>query len=335
MSGNADGDDRVDVSVIVPTYNRARLLHDTFAALFVQQTPPGLSWEIIIVDNNSRDSTRALVSAVTGQAPAPVRYLFEPHQGKSRAINAGIKEARGSIIALTDDDVSPAPDWVATAATVLDRWGADGAGGRILPRWEAEPPAWLLRSERLCDHLSIMEFAGPSPLSLPGTRYPQVWGANMILRRAVVLELGGFDVTLGPVGDRRYCEEDCDVVRRMLQAGHRIAYDPALTVYHRIPLARLRRGHFRRIVWDKAEGQALSAHAPTEPCLFGAPWWRYRDTARLLIRWIRRLLARRHETFDAQLDIFAEAGTIWGYIKRAAREARSQRAKSARAERTF
>jgi glycosyltransferase involved in cell wall biosynthesis len=110
------------------------------------------------------------------QAPDRLRYAFEPRLGKSRALNAGIAAARGAVIALTDDDVSPADDWVATAATVLDQRGIDGAGGRILPRWEADPPSWLLGNPRLLDYLAIMDFDRPAMLPVPRGSYPQVWG---------------------------------------------------------------------------------------------------------------------------------------------------------------
>src|SRR5260370_10792865 len=89
------------------------------------------------------------------QGPGRLRYVFEPRLGKSRALNAGIAVARGAVIALTDDDVSPAVDWVATAAVVLDKWGVDGAGGRIRPPWGAEPPSWLLATPRALWYLAI------------------------------------------------------------------------------------------------------------------------------------------------------------------------------------
>ncbi len=324
MNAIASADGPITVSVIVPTHNRAPLLRETLDALLAQKTPAGLGWEILVVDNRSTDGTRALVRAAAVWASVRIRYVFAPRLGKSWALNTGIGAARGAVIALMDDDVSPASDWVATAAAVLDRWGADGAGGRILPRREAEPPAWLRESQRLRDHLAIMEHDAPTMLPVAGNRYPQVWGANMVFRRAALQALGGFDTMLGPVGRRRYCEEDCELVRRMLKAGRRIVYDPALTVFHRIPRARLRRAYFCRVEWDRSEGQALAADPPSEPKLFGAPRWRYRYAARLLVRSAIGTVARRREAFDDVLDCAAEAGALWGHFRRAVRARRGR-----------
>src|SRR5262249_59825068 len=135
----------------------------------------------------------------------------------------------------TDDDVSPADDWVAATATVLEKWGADGAGGRILPQWEAEPPAWLLANRRLLDLLGIMDFDGSARLPIAAGGHPQVWGGNMVWRRSALLSLCGFDVALGPGGGRRYCGEDSEIVQRMLEAGRRLVDDPSLGVFPRRP----------------------------------------------------------------------------------------------------
>src|SRR5262249_8937281 len=209
-----------------------------------QETPETLEWEIVVVDNGSNDRTEQVCRTVARPVRRRLRYVFEPQLGKSRALNAGIAVARGSVIALTDDDVSPAMNWVATAAGVLDKWAVDGAGGRILPQWEKPPPAWLLEHPWLRGHLGVMDINRPAILSAPSLSGPQVWGGNMVFRREALQTLGGFDVRLGPVGKRRYCDEDVDFVHRMLTMGRRIVYDPTLTVFHRIPRARVARAYF-------------------------------------------------------------------------------------------
>jgi glucosyl-dolichyl phosphate glucuronosyltransferase len=315
------------VTVMVATHNRARLLGQTLEALIAQETPKNLGWEILVVDNGSTDGTLEVFRTMAMQAPGRLRYLLEPRLGKSRALNAGIAVARGAVLALTDDDVSPAADWVATAATVLDRRGVDGAGGRILPRWEAEPPSWLLGSRQLLGYLAIMEHDEPAMLPVPPGRHPQVWGANMVFRREALVALGGFDTRLGPVGGRRFCEEDCDIMRRMLAAGRPVAYDPALTVFHRIPRARLKRAYFRRVMWDMGEGQALAAVDPPQgPLVAGVPRWRFRHVARLFAHGAFRIIRRKPRAFEDALQCVMEAGAIWGQMKRAVQERRERSA---------
>lgn len=315
------------VTVMVATHNRARLLGQTLEALIAQETPKNLGWEILVVDNGSTDGTLEVFRTMAMKAPGRLRYLLEPRLGKSWALNAGIAVARGAVLALTDDDVSPAADWVATAATVLDRRGVDGAGGRILPRWEAEPPSWLLGSRQLLGYLAIMEHDEPAMLPVPPGRHPQVWGANMVFRRDALVALGGFDTRLGPVGGRRFCEEDCDIVRRMLAAGRPVAYDPALTVFHRIPRARLKRAYFRRVMWDMGEGQALAAvDPPRGPLVAGVPRWRFRHVARLFAHGAFRIIRRKPRAFEDALQCVMEAGAIWGQMKRAVQERRERSA---------
>ena len=328
MSGPVASVRSLAVSVIVATHNRAALLRQTLEALITQETPRDLGWEVVVVDNGSTDDTIEVFRAVAMQAPGRLRYVFEPKLGKSRALNAGIAVARGAVIALTDDDVSPAADWVATASTVLDRRDVDGAGGRILPRWEGEPPSWLLGSRQLLGYLAIMDFDKPAMLPIPPDRPPQVWGANMVFRREALLALGGFDTRLGPVGGRRFCEEDGDIVRRMLAAGRAVAYDPTLTVFHRVPRARLKRGYFRHVMWDMGEGRALAAEPPPGPYLIGVPRWRFRYMARLFAEGAVAIARRRPRAFEGMLECVLEAGTTWGQMKRAARERRAHQDQS-------
>ena len=131
----------IQVSVVIGTCNRAHLLKGTLEALASQVVPTCLKWEIVAVDNNSRDATAQVVAAFSKTTATPVRYVFEPEPGVSRARNRGIKEARGSIIAFTDDDVLPAPDWIAQLLAAFDRWNAHGVGGRILPGGRLRHPS--------------------------------------------------------------------------------------------------------------------------------------------------------------------------------------------------
>src|SRR5436190_6621269 len=172
----------VQVSVVIGTYNRAHLLKGTLEALASQTVPSSLEWEIVVVDNNSRDTTAQVVTAFSKTIATPVRYVFEPELGISRARNRGIREARGSIIAFTDDDVLPSPDWIADLLAAIDRWNAHGVGGRILPRWETSPPRWLTDNRHLRNRLGIMDFESSRLLALPVTGEPQAWGGNMAFR---------------------------------------------------------------------------------------------------------------------------------------------------------
>ena len=130
------------VTVVVATRNRAPLLRETLDALVAQRWTDGRG-EIIVADNASTDDTRAVVEAAAS-APGPtIRYLYVNRPGKSHAVNAALAQARGDPLVFTDDDVVPEPEWLERMVQSLTDTGVEFAAGRILPRWETTPPAWL------------------------------------------------------------------------------------------------------------------------------------------------------------------------------------------------
>jgi glycosyltransferase involved in cell wall biosynthesis len=303
----------MQVSVVIATYNRARLLEGALEALAAQDTPPSLEWEIVVVDNNSTDRTPHAVAAFSKTTAIPVRYVFEREQGLSRARNRGIRETHGSIVAFSDDDVLPAPDWVAGIAAAIDRWNADGVGGRILPRWEMPPPRWLSESRRPLRLLAIMDFEGSQVLSLPLRRQPQVWGANMAFRRELFARVGEFDPRRGIVGTTLYRGEESDLIHRAMELGLTIAYDAALTVFHRIGPERMQKAYFRRLTFESARGEALVTPLPDGGSLLGAPLASYRRALGDSCKWVGVLLFRRREAFDRQLRWLESVGELTGY----------------------
>ncbi len=109
----------IKYSVVIATYNRAADLRDTLASL-ASLRPDG-PWEVIVVDNNSTDATREVVEQAARTFPVQLRYLFEREQGRSPALNTGIRAAHGDIIVTTDDDVRVPVDWLNRAAAGLER----------------------------------------------------------------------------------------------------------------------------------------------------------------------------------------------------------------------
>jgi glycosyltransferase involved in cell wall biosynthesis len=303
----------IHVSVVLATYNRARLLEGTLAALAAQEVPPALTWEIVVVDNNSSDATSSVVAGFSRSTAIPVRYVFESRQGLSHARNRGIREARGAILAFSDDDVLPAPDWIAQVAAAIERWNAQGVGGRILPRWEAAPPRWLVENRRLLRRLAIMDFEGSRLLALPLEPQPQVWGANMAFRRELFDRVGEFDPRLGVVGRKLFRGEESDLIHRAMELELRIAYDAALTVFHRIGSDRMRKSYFRRLTFESAQGDSRATPVVGGRRLLGAPLMYYRRALRDLWKWLGLLALRRPGAFDQELRLWSSAGVLTGY----------------------
>ena len=99
------------VTVAIPTYNRAAFLRQTLAGIAAQRFPRE-AFEVLVIDNNSTDETRAVVAEFAGERPAP-RHLLETKQGLDFARNRAVAEARGEIIVFGDDDILVETDWLA------------------------------------------------------------------------------------------------------------------------------------------------------------------------------------------------------------------------------
>src|SRR5207245_8590396 len=131
--------------------------------------------------NNSTDDTRAVVEAARARFSAPLHYVIEREQGRSPALNAGIRRAAGDIIVTTDDDVRVEADWLDRAADGLDLPGCDYVGGRVLPLWQAPPPRWLpSHGGKHWAVIALLDY-GTAPIEF-GARVPL--GVNMAFRRS-------------------------------------------------------------------------------------------------------------------------------------------------------
>ena len=300
-----------DISIVIPTFNRALSLRLTLNALARQLAPDSLPWEVIVVDNNSGDRTRSEVEDFIRTARIPVRYLFVAQQGVSHARNAGVASARAEVVGFTDDDADPARDWVATIATVMSDTGADIVGGQIRPVWHRPPPAWLEHGTFLRSSLAIMDDTTPMTI-VDFTGLPMIWGANMAIRRKVFDRVGAFDPQHGAVGYKLYRGEETDLIRRAIEAGFRAVYDPRLFVSHRIGPDRMRVAYFARFAFDQLEGEALVQRASGE--LPGVVRIHAR-VARSFARWIAAAVRRRPETLERWLECCAALGYACGFWK--------------------
>ena len=119
------------LSVILCTYNRCQSLEKALASVAASRTPDRTDWEVLVIDNNSKDQTRQVIEECASRNPGRFRYIFEAKQGKSNALNTGIREARGDILAFMDDDVLVEPSWLDSLTRPLRESNVSGTGGRI------------------------------------------------------------------------------------------------------------------------------------------------------------------------------------------------------------
>jgi glycosyltransferase involved in cell wall biosynthesis len=263
----------VDITVILCTYDRSEDLAGTLQSIAISQVESSVTWEVIVVDNNSTDQTRNVVEGFCRQCPGHFRYVFEPKQGKSYALNTGIANARGEVLAFVDDDVKVEPAWLQNlTAELLDDGKWAGAGGRIHPAQNFTPPPWLP-----VNFYGIL--FGYFDVGNKATELDQPpHGANMAFRKTVFEKHGGFRLDLGPRPNSEIRNEDTEFGRRLLAAGEQLRYEPSAVVYHPVPQERIAKEFF--FSWWFDYGRAMIRERGDRPDVYGVP----RDYLSLLRR---------------------------------------------------
>ncbi len=226
----------VSLSLIICTYNREKFLPDCLDSLANQKLDPG-AFEIVLINNNSTDSTHRIAGAFLARHPElNVQYHIEEQQGLSHARNRGLAESRGQILTFFDDDAIAMPD---AGQRILDFFEAHpqafALGGKVIAKFETRCPKWF---NRFSASLYFSHYdKGDRPFSYRGQGYPI--GCNMSFRREVFDRLGGFDVNLGRKGKQMLGAEEKDLFARIRQAGMAYYYDPSVKVYHQIAADRV------------------------------------------------------------------------------------------------
>jgi glucosyl-dolichyl phosphate glucuronosyltransferase len=269
-------------SVIVPTFNRDRLLAPTLDDLLAQSAD--VAHEIIVVDNNSTDGTSALIHAYAARSGGVVRYVFEGRQGLSVARNAGIGVARGGVLAFVDDDVRVHRGWLqALADAYRAHPNAWGVGGQVILGLPERRPPWFDPGSRITEYLSRLNL-GDETLQI---RYPvSMLGANMSVTRAALSRVGLFNPDLGYAGTRRITNEDMEMSFRIYRAGGALFYCGQAAVTHPVPAARLTKRWLRqRAYWEGRSvglGTGYEHNERTAIKVIGRAALALRDSARAL-----------------------------------------------------
>jgi len=294
------------ITVILCTYNRSESLKRALESVATQDFPPAISWEVLVVDNNSSDQTRAVVENFCIRFPGRFRYLFEPRPGKSNALNSGIREAKGVVLAFMDDDVVVDPLWLKSLTSPMLGGKWVGSGGRILPESPHELPTWLAIDEWWAGAPLAMFDLGPNAGQL--TQPP--FGTNMAFQRRMFEKYGGFCTELGPRPGSEIRSEDTEFGRRLIQGGERLWYEPSAIVFHPVAPNRVRKEYFLRWWFDKARADVRELGVPSEGrwCVAGMPLVLFRRLIVWTLRWIFTINSSRR--FSCKIRAWGRVGEI-------------------------
>ncbi|MGB3639555.1 MAG: hormogonium polysaccharide biosynthesis glycosyltransferase HpsE [Rivularia sp. (in: cyanobacteria)] len=231
----------INFTVAIPTYNGASRLPEVLQRLQNQLQAENISWEIIVVDNNSTDNTAEIVKQYqqNWQHPFPLKYSFEPRQGAAYARERGVTEAKGEIIGFLDDDNYPVSNWVAKAYEFAQKYPNAGAiASQIHPNWEVEPPE---NFQRIAPFLAITE-RGNTPLLYQPKSKLLPPSAGIVIRKQAWLETIPEKLVLtGRANGNMLTGEDTEMLSYIKQSNWQIWYNPEMEIYHQIPRWRLQK----------------------------------------------------------------------------------------------
>ena len=205
------------LTVAIATCGRADALSRCLRAVGAQTRPPD---EIIVVDQDPSDEVRAVIRNCGLQ----VRHLEQERLGVSASRNLALANARGDVLAITDDDCFADESWTAVIVQVLESDPSLAAvTGPVLPP-SGERPRNMAATSSRPSRDTVVYSAGADPWTVGS-------GGNFAARVSELKAIGGWDERLGP-GTLGMAAEDIDMFDRLLTAGARICYDGRALVYH-------------------------------------------------------------------------------------------------------
>jgi glycosyltransferase involved in cell wall biosynthesis len=179
-----------DLSIVIPTRNRARLLQATLASI-LSQTLSKDNYEVIVVDNGSSDNTRAVCEDYDTRF-VNFTYLFDARPGLHIGRNLGFLTAKSKILVYVDDDIEVAPDWLISIKNTFES-DQDIAlvGGNILPNWETPPPQWIKNWWGKTNKIPVFSIINLGKIAKEISSF-DVYGCNFSVKREIVAAANGF-----------------------------------------------------------------------------------------------------------------------------------------------
>lgn len=248
--GAGEGITHPTVSVVIPTYTKARWdwLHECVASVRAQIVPAAEI--VVVVDHNPE-----LLEEITREFPDVIAVANIGGRGVSGARNSGVKASSGEVVAFLDDDSIAAPDWLATLLRHIVTPGVVGVGCYSDGLWEDPCPSWFPG-----------EFSWTIGVSYSGlpkapTAVRNVWTSAMLVKRSAFEVVDGFREDFGKIGNKSL-PEDTDLCLRIaaVQDNAVWIWDPAKVMKHRVPAGRATFRYLMSRCFLQGWGKAAMAH---------------------------------------------------------------------------
>jgi glycosyltransferase involved in cell wall biosynthesis len=226
------------LSIVICTYNRANLLRIAIESVLQQEFPVD-QYELLIVDNNSKDNTRELVLEIAQSHPQ-IRYIFEENQGLSIARNRGWKEAKGKYVIYLDDDGKAQLGWLTAAQKAASTHEPLLFGGPNFALYLKPKPLWFK------DEYGSFTL-GKSARPLADGEF--LTGCNFAVRRSLFESIGGFRPDFGMDGNKIAYGEETELQLRIREQNPAalVLYEPDMAIWHLVRLDKLSLlSHFKK-----------------------------------------------------------------------------------------
>lgn len=246
------------ISVVICSYNRADYIINAIDSLY-NQTFSKQDFEVFVVDNNSIDNTEDLVQEyMRTHEDFNVVYLTESNQGASFARNTGAAFASGKYLCFMDDDAIAEQHYLERIVQFLENHpDAAGLGGRIIPKYIPEEPAWM--SHFVASLVGNFDYS-PHPTPFAPGKYPLE--SNMVVLKKDFHTIGGFNTDLpGVKGTLRIGGEGKDFFLRLQALGKTIYYDPEVIVHHVVEVKKLTPHYMYRVASGIGRGESVRTKA--------------------------------------------------------------------------
>jgi glycosyltransferase involved in cell wall biosynthesis len=246
-----------ELSVIIPTVNRAKLLHQSLESILDQTVSPS-TYEIIVVDNNSIDDTEFVIKKFKKR----VRYIFESEPGLLYARHTGANAAKGRFLIFADDDIVASKNWIEEIFGTFIETGAALIGGKIIPRYEGAPPSWMdvFWSKNELGiwniYFSLIDL-GENQITIPANF---VFGCNFSIRKEVLFECGGFHPDALPTGMIRYRGDgEYGLARKLMSKNYTTIYNPHASIVHLVSKKRMTVEYFCKRAFNEGITNSYTA----------------------------------------------------------------------------
>lgn len=284
------------------------MLKMTLDSLLAQEINGSFDYEIILADNNSKDNTADTVKNYLGKFGGRLRYLFEPRQGKPYALNSSVEEARGEIIAFTDDDVIVDKKWLKNINNVFKgKNDLDLLGGKVIPFFTAKIPAWMANYRSNILRYPLMHYdLGDAYLECNSKNKILPIGGNISLRKKSYFKYGGFS--------ENEKSEDIELGNKWHNSGAKIAYSPDVVVYHYANPSRMNKSYFRKYFYQTGTDHSsiYKEKYSRGRKLSGIPLWVFKDLLLTIGKYCKSVLNFDRDMFLNELEMWHKLGIVCG-----------------------